>query len=522
MITEQFVIEKHRRKHLSTRLIAIIIGANILGAFLAVTFFSIHSYVTGAGNDGTYAATGNFIAVLVGVGSILGARLTRPLDRWYHQPEKLLPLTPRVQRLALNNCAISALISLAMWTLAGTLSAWSVRQEGLGAALVVFMGMVGVAGPMTALLIYFALERLWTREIPLFFPDRSPSEIRAFRLSVRRRLFVPSLVGLMSAFVMTLNLIVLVYDYPRLSPTALGIQLQATLYRQGFLLGIAVLAAGALTLTLGRYMADAVEILQQRMTEVRQGQLTVHIPVISNDEFGELAAGFNAMVKGLQQEEIIRRLFSLYVTPEVAEHAIAYGAERGGQLAAATVLFSDIRGFTAMTERLGAEAIIALLNRYFEAMSAAITGAGGLVNKFGGDSLLAVFGTPLNPAEDHAARGIQAAQEMLTALADFNADQRQRGEPELRIGIGIATGAVVVGNVGSAERLEYTVIGDTVNLAARLQALTKDMGLTVLFDAPTAQAIGHSATAVSEIEVRGKEAPVAVFTLLSAGANYAP
>jgi adenylate cyclase len=251
------------------------------------------------------------------------------------------------------------------------------------------------------------------------------------------------------------------------------------------------------------------------MLKVRQGRLEATLPVTSNDELGDLAAGFNAMILGLRQEEIIRKLFSLYVTPEVAAHAITHGAQLGGELAEATVLFADIRGFTTMTERLGPEAVIALLNRYFEAMSTVIATHGGLVNKFGGDSLLAVFGSPVNAAEDHAARAVLSARGILTALKTFNADQLARNEPELRIGIGVATGPVVAGNVGSMDRLEYTVIGDTVNLASRLEELTKTLKISILLAESTA--IGASDTMplnpIADVEVRGKTGQLKVYTL---------
>ena len=285
-----------------------------------------------------------------------------------------------------------------------------------------------------------------------------------------------------------------------------------------FLVGVGMVVVVTLGVTLGSSLIDPIETLQEQMKVVRQGDLEVDVQVTSNDELGDLAAGFNAMLNGLRQEEVVRQLFSLYVTPEVAEHAIQHGAELGGQLTDATVLFSDIRGFTAMTEQLGPERIIGLLNRYFDAMSDAIVVQGGLVNKFGGDSLLAVFGAPLHPAPDHAARAVRAAQAMLAALDTFNAEQIARGEPALRIGIGIATGPVVAGNVGSEERLEYTVIGDTVNLASRLESMTKELeelDATVLLSSATAEALAvwSDLLPAGKINVRGKQAPVRVYTL---------
>ncbi len=507
--------EKRRRKRLNSQLLILVLGANCLGALLVVVFFLLGELVQdGLGTSASVSNNGMFIGVLIAVGSYIGGLLTKPLDLWYEKPEAAVPPPPRIQRLALNYPLLLAIVSFTMWFLAGIVNATFALQQGIGAALIGFIGMGGVAGPMTALLIYFAAERLWMPEIPIFFPVGQPGDVRAFRLSMRRRLFIPSLVGLVLILVMTLNVVALAQSYTALTPEMRAVQLAITVYRQLFLLGSAILAAILLTLTLGRTMSGAVETLQQQMAAVQAGQLEVRLPVASNDEFGALATGFNAMVQGLQQEEVVRRLFSLYVTPEVAAHAITHGAALGGQVAEATVLFADIRGFTTMTERLGPEAVIALLNRYFEAMSAAIIAQGGMVNKFGGDSLLAVFGTPVNPAEDHATRAIAAARSMLTALETFNADQQSRGEPELRIGIGIATGPVVAGNVGSAERLEYTVIGDTVNLASRLQELTKTLGSEALLAESTARAAGLAALKpLAQVEVRGKAGIAAVYTL---------
>ncbi|MBN1919641.1 MAG: adenylate/guanylate cyclase domain-containing protein [Anaerolineae bacterium] len=517
MHRQDLTAEKRRRQRVSRNLTLTIIVANIIGALLAVTFFSLEAYTTAPDTAGqSYIGNGPLIAILIVAGTLIGNWLTRPLNQWYDADDDSQPLTPQIQRQALNNPLNSALISLSMWVLAGTMSAWSVHSEGINASLTVFMGMAGVAGPVTTLLIYFAMERIWSPEIPLFFPTHQPSDLNTFRLSVRWRLLVPSMLELVIMLIMTLSVTTTLNQVSTLEPAARALPLQTMLHRQIFLFGIAILITLSLTLTLGRHVANAVENLRLHMIKVRQGQLEASLPVISNDELGDLAAGFNAMVQGLQQEEVVRQLFSLYVTPEVATHAITHGAQRGGELAEATILFADIRGFTSMTERLGPEAVIALLNRYFEAMSAVITAHGGLVNKFGGDSLLAVFGSPLNATEDHPARAIRSAQGMLAALEAFNVGQRARNEPELRIGIGVATGAVVAGNVGSAERLEYTVIGDTVNLASRLEELTKTLKTSVLLAESTAAGAPDAPplTQIADVEIRGKTGQMKVYTLV--------
>jgi len=151
-------------------------------------------------------------------------------------------------------------------------------------------------------------------------------------------------------------------------------------------------------------------------------------------------------------------------------------------------------------------------------MATVIVDEGGLVNKYGGDSLLAVFGSPLNPSRDHAEQAVRTGVAMLDALADFNRDQASALLPEIKIGIGIATGDVVAGNVGSEAKLEYTVIGDAVNVAARLQAMTREVGEPILASAETARRAGAAAVfvPVGDVAVRGKSRPVSVVKVTSA------
>lgn len=458
------------------------------------------------------------VAVLLVLGAHWGKKREKPLLRWYLSPEPSTELpTPKVQHIVLSGPLEATRISLAMWTIAGLITGISSAAHGgkfdFTIFLPLFLGVGGFSGGIAAVLVYFINERIWAPELPLFFPEGSITHVRVFRMTVRRRVMtlfvlegVPLLLLAVVAYNQAQNIV------HAADPTA---RLNVLLQLELFIVGIGILSALILALTLGRSLIQSVEDLLAHMNSVRQGNLEIPMPITANDEFGALAEGFNAMVKGLRQEETIRALFSLYVSPEVAEHAIRHGAELGGQLAEVSVLFSDIRGFTAMTEKMAPEALIALLNRYFAAMSEAVIAEEGLINKFGGDSLLVVFGTPLNPHPAHATQAVRAARGMLAALETFNADQRARGEPALRIGVGVASGAVVAGNVGSAERLEYTVIGDTVNLASRLQTLTKDLGASLLMSASTVQRLPdrENYVAIGQVEVRGKEAPVAVYTL---------
>ena len=275
-------------------------------------------------------------------------------------------------------------------------------------------------------------------------------------------------------------------------------------------------AAAALLLSIGmallvaRTLVGPLRRLQAAMRQVEHGDLNVTSGVTSSDELGQLAMSFDHMVEGLRREALVRDLFGQYVTPALAEAAIERRAELDGQLVTCTVLFVDIRNFTGIAEALPATRLLKILNEYFARMSAVIVDENGFVNKFGGDSLLAVFGTPLNPDPDHAECGVLAALRMEQALTEFNREQKDAWLPQIIVGIGIATGDVVAGNVGSETKLEYTVIGDAVNVASRLQAMTKDLDVHILADGETARAATRFAhfTSVGELAVRGKARPV--------------
>jgi class 3 adenylate cyclase len=183
-----------------------------------------------------------------------------------------------------------------------------------------------------------------------------------------------------------------------------------------------------------------------------------------------------------------RELFRKFATAEVAEELLSTGLALGGKYAEASVLFSDIRSFTSLVESRGPEETIDLLNSYYTLMFDAIGGQGGIVNQMVGDGLMAVFGAPL-PRADHAERAVRAGLEMLELVAGFSREQATRGKPEIRIGVGIASGQVIAGYTGTERRVTYTCVGDTVNVAAHLEAHTKALGRPILIDENTRVAL---------------------------------
>lgn len=275
-------------------------------------------------------------------------------------------------------------------------------------------------------------------------------------------------------------------------------------------------SAGALFLStmLARDLVSSAGELVGAMHKVERGDVLAQLVVSSTDEFADAYRGFNRMTKGLVERERLRDAFGRYVAPEVAEQVMKNGVSMGGTLVRATVVFIDIRGFTTISEEMEPALVVSLLNRYFAAVGPPIREHGGFINKFGGDSLLAVFGAPV-PFDDHELRAVQAVIGIREALATFNAREVEQGRKPLRIGTGIHVGEMIAGSVGSPDRMEYTVIGDVVNVASRLQSLTKDLGVDVLFSRDIYEKVKDavSARALPPVSIRGKAEPLEVYAL---------
>jgi len=228
--------------------------------------------------------------------------------------------------------------------------------------------------------------------------------------------------------------------------------------------------------------------------------------------------------KSREQVAHVKHVFSRYVAPDVVDEILADASqlELGGEERVVTILFADIRGYSTLSEHMSPTEVIGLLNEYFAAMSEVIDAQRGTIIEFEGDAILAVFGAPLQQA-DHAARAVHTAEGMLTALAALNQRWERDGTAQhwltlgiddFRIRIGVHTGRVVVGNIGSKTRTKYAVIGDTVNIAARIEQMNKALGTWALISEATKQAAGAGArgwASLGEQEVRGRRAGVEVF-----------
>jgi adenylate cyclase len=282
---------------------------------------------------------------------------------------------------------------------------------------------------------------------------------------------------------------------------------------------VGLLFAGGVSVLFGWRLASAMSDALRRINVAlkRVEQLDyVHVEgVRTGDELEELARGFNHMVDGLKERDKLRTTFGKYMTASVMEYLLAGKVALGGESLEVTILFTDIRSFTTISESMAPLQLVALLNEYFTEMVAIVMQEDGVVDKYIGDAIMAVFGAPVPKSVD-AVNAVRAAVRMRQALRHLNARLVARGLPALRTGIGIHTGVVVAGNIGSEKRMEYTVIGDAVNVASRLETSTKDLGVSVLISEDTYERTRHAIEArpVREITVKGRTQPVMTYEVL--------
>ncbi len=233
---------------------------------------------------------------------------------------------------------------------------------------------------------------------------------------------------------------------------------------------VALLLAALASHFLSKGLAGPVRSLMIAAGRVAEGDYRVTVESNRKDELGRLADSFNEMTAGLRLKEQYRGVLDKVVSKDVAEELIEGGIELGGETRDVAVLFADIRGFTALTEGMAPEAVITLINACMEGMSGAVEAEGGVVDKYVGDELMAVFGAPVSRGDD-AGRAVRAALRIQEGLAELNEQRRAEGAEPIGVGVGVNAGRAVAGNMGSANRLNYTVLGEAVNLASRLCAL---------------------------------------------------
>jgi adenylate cyclase len=276
---------------------------------------------------------------------------------------------------------------------------------------------------------------------------------------------------------------------------------------------LALLAGGVIASGIAAPLAA----LAQAMGAVLGGDLSRRVHLARADEVGFLARAFNTMVSGLADRERVKDLFGRFVSHDVAAAVLGGDLPLGGERRTVTILFQDVRGFTTIAERTTPDVLVRVVSRLFTEMVDAVEAEGGIVRQFVGDGVMALFGAPV-VHDDDPERAVRAALGMVARLPAVNASLEGEGIPALRIGIGIHTGDVIAGAIGPDRRSEYGVVGDAVNLASRIEGLTRELGVTILVSAETARQLGPGFTLGRRhvMAVKGKAEPVEVVEVLAA------
>ncbi len=279
--------------------------------------------------------------------------------------------------------------------------------------------------------------------------------------------------------------------------------------------GIIILIALLLVYFFAKTISEPIRELKLAADRIKSGDYSTHLTPRSGDEVGALTQAFNDMAVGLEEREKLKGALGKFVNPEIAEKAMKGELKLGGERRVATIFFSDIRSFTAISEKLEPEEVVEFLNAYMTIMVKIIGQYNGIVDKFIGDAIMAVWGVPESKGND-ALNAVNATIEMRTALLEFNKGRGSDKKPVIKIGCGLNTGPVLAGQIGSDDRLDYTVIGDAVNLASRVETLNKPFGTDILISEDTYQIVKNEfdCEAMQKIKVKGKSEPQQIYAVI--------
>jgi adenylate cyclase len=468
-------------------IVLLVLVANIVGV-TTVTLLLI-GVADGSGDSGrtpTLMAVAAYLVVALPAATVAGLRRQRTTNRWLMAGrEPTGAEAAEALRLPVDTALIAGLVWLIGAVVVGTVSAAAFPDPrvGLRTAVATVLGGMATAG-VTYLLVARAARAVTARALAAHPPAG------ALTLGVRPRLLLTW--GLTSGVPMLG--VVLLYLDPS-NPDGPGRKAVV------FLVVVALLVGALATLLTARAVGQPLRDLREAVQRVGRGDYDVTVVVDDAGEIGLLQEGVNTMAAGLGERERMRDLFGRHVGTTVAQRALATGVSLGGEERTVAALFVDIAGSTGLVARTGPAEMVGLLNRFFQVVVESIERNGGLVNKFEGDAALCVFGAPADH-DDPAGAALRAARQICDAVADAG---------EVDVGVGVAFGRVWAGQVGAASRLEYTVIGDPVNEAARLTELAKDHRGRAVASELTVRAAGEAERAHwrpdREVTLRGRTAP---------------
>lgn len=506
------------------RLIVINIGSNLIGFFLVQ---SLLRYAQPVGNWEHIQSLDRqtnvvLLSVLVPIAILFLWWVSRPVAPVFYSLQK----GQKVDKFELIK-ARRRVINLPFWVAGMNLVAWIIPSVTFPAILGVQLDLPGaktaifilynfINALMITLLAFVILEHSCRKYIiPYMFPDgRIREQKGTIRLGVRHRLMIMYLATcLLPMFQITL--MIKTYSsfssYPASSPNSL--------YDLGafslIIFCFTAIYGFWLATLIAKNFADPTRQIMDVTEKIRNGHYDCRVSVVSNDEIGYLGDRVNEMAKGLKEREEIKEAFNLFTSPEIGAEILSGRVQRGGETRIVTLLFSDLRGFTSLAERLPPEMVLEAVNSYFHEMTEAIINNKGVVLQYVGDEIEAVFGAPQNDPE-HADHAIAAALEMRKRFIKLNETRMKNGLEPLLHGIGVHTGPALAGIVGSSHKISYAMVGDTVNVASRVQDLTKKLNTDILISSETRELL-KAPPSVSEPErmsLKGKVTSIEVYRVL--------
>jgi class 3 adenylate cyclase len=468
-------------------IVLLVLVANLVGvATVTMLLVGVSDDGGDAGRNTVLLAVAGYLLVALPTATIVGLRRQRVTNRWLMAGrEPTSAEAAYALRLPVDTALVAGVVWLVGAVLIGTVSAVAFpdARVGLRTGIATLLGGIATAG-VTYLLVARAARSVTAVALAAHPP------VGALTLGVRPRLLLTW--GLTSAVPM-LGVVLLFVDPS--NPDGPGETAVV------FLVVVALLVGGLATLLIARAVGQPLRDLRQAVGRVGRGDYEVSVVVDDAGEIGLLQEGVNTMAAGLAERERLRDLFGRHVGTTVADRALATGVSLGGEERTVAALFVDIAGSTSLVRRTGPEEMVGLLNRFFQVVVETIEADGGLVNKFEGDAALCVFGAPADH-EDPAGAALRAARRICDEV---------RAAGEVDVGVGVACGRVWAGQVGAASRLEYTVIGDPVNEAARLTELAKEHSGRVVASEETVRAADPEERAHwvrdGEVELRGRDVP---------------
>ena len=444
------------------------------------------------------------------------SRLLRLHERAEEIPE---PLLEKARRRTLNLPSIFWLFNLILWVVVSFISILyldfrlspPLRQTLLLIFRTIMIGLI--AANLSFFLVEDHLRKIL---IPYLFPRGRLRRVKGtIKISILRRIRILYMAGTSVPMIILLG--TLSFTVVSVEPGSTdALLLGRNILLFSFVLCILfVIISLRLNFLVGRSILEPIRKMLGIIQKIRDGDYTQRITVLSNDEIGILGDTGNEMIAGLADRERIRETFGKYVTPEIRDQILQGRIPVDGEKAEATLLFSDLRGFTSFVENNDPQEVIRSMKDYFTAMQHAIRTQKGLVLQFVGDEIESVFGVPLR-YDGHAEKAVRAALEMRRCLDELNDQRLREGKHPFKHGIGIHTGIVLAGNAGSEDRLSYALIGDTVNLASRIENLTKRLGCDILISESTVKKLRNEYPMIKEPPqmVKGYSKPVTVYRLL--------